>query len=157
MLCNQLDFQAFEDISTRSFSVEMHVIRGDATHHTAAKDDVKAHLTEVRTQFHHPEGWQKQNRKSSKCPDEGYAGPPAADNQSIFPDAQKLPSPCTGVEVRALFLKSIINIGMRPWLDERDAHLGIADLLTGYFLLRIFIFATDQGGDQCGRRRLIKD
>ena len=141
----------------KCFSHVIHSIRGDATNSNVAHHACKAHVTEVVSAFYHvchdiiqP---QRGNEGGDDDDDDDDLVEVIQDNKRVFyADLQKVPRSCGSIEQRALLLKQFANVGARPWTDDTV----LACDLESYFHIEIFIFGSDQGGDQRGAEKLFE-
>ena len=142
-------------VQRRLFSYEIHCIRGDGTNTAVAKLDAKAHVCELRSLFVHA------SPPTTRCLSEStFVEPPLQPHEddcarSFWGDVLPLPQHCTGVSVRCLYLRQTTDLGMRSWLDDQDDFVSTGQTSTRYFHIQVYIFASDQGGDQCAADALI--
>ena len=146
------------------FSYEIHSIRGDATN--TAYTGCKGHVCEVVSKFCQlafPEA-----HEVEEGPDAGGAGfdgggDAVIDNccfaqtesHRIYTDLAKVPKKCGGLESRAIFLNQVGSTGAHTWVansgfSETNVITGVNSLgiLWLCFHICIYLFTTDNGGDQ---------
>eukprot|EP00959_Pyramimonas_sp_CCMP1952_P453591 9468466-Pyramimonas_sp.AAC.2 len=143
----------------RTFSYSVHSVRGDATN--AKVGDSKAHVCEVSTLFEHLP------LPPHLHHDDHPIRPVKAIN-CVYSDALRVPEHNGAAEQRALYLKQVRSVGARDWLHH-PLHAGRDDLAdwcpqdgdrsfvgNKYFHMSVWIFTTDQGGEQKAAARLIE-
>lgn len=81
---------------------------------------------------------------------------PASDQLVVFPDVLPVPIKFGSVDQRAMHMKQITCVGARHWMqtdvwgdadDDTESH--------NHCHLKIWIFSSDQGGDQQGANTLV--
>ena len=105
------------------------------------RDDTKGERHDTKSEGHENE--EEEECLDPECPD--------SNSYCVWPDVQRVPVTCQGLESRALFLKQVECAGVRSWLDvdpELDGE-NIWKLL--YIHIRLYFFCTDNGGDQQGQ------
>lgn len=117
------------------FSYEIHAVAGDSTNTSVALSS-KAHIMKVHSLFHH-------------AADQEFGPSPPHLSWTIFPDPLPVPLSCGAIEQRCMFFKQLLAAGVRPWTQQF--------VLPDNFLhLRVFVWSTDQGGDQKGAEKLMQ-
>ena len=148
----------------KAFSYEVHCIRGDGTNTNAAMG-TKAHTCEIRSLFHHLP-LRREHRG-------GHAANGDADDHDdldlelpekrlhcVWADVAKIPVTCQGEDVRAMYMKQCASVGLPDWAQTPTWSLPMAwppasQELPDYIHIRVWVFASDQGGDQKGADKLI--
>ena len=155
--------RARELLKVRNFSYEIHVMRADGTH-THQAEGAKAHSMEVRSVINFSKcldyalaltDEELDNFELDYCPGEYVV------DITCFPDIVKVPEPCDGAVSRHLFLKQLTSLGIRAWnrpVLEDTPTLGFNQQTIGtfdadtcmFFHVGLYLFGTDNGGDQQG-------
>lgn len=117
------------------FSYEVHAVAGDATNTSVALSS-KAHITRIHSLFHH-------------ASDDEFGPSPTKVSWTIFPDPLPVPLSCGAIEQRCIFFKQLMAAGVHPWTQQ----FVMPDNFTH---LRVFVWSTDQGGDQKGCDKLMQ-
>jgi len=124
---------------------EVHGIRGDATN-TAVHMNTKVHVCEVSSIF---------NFGDVKTLDPNPPDIPASTEwMRMWSTLEHVPTPCNDVGSRALFRKQGEVLGLK-WYNEFDQRL--EPDIACYKHLKVFVFGTDQGGDQVGCHNVMEN
>jgi hypothetical protein len=78
-----------------------------------------------------------------------HVKPPTVCQNSVYTDLLKVPTNCSSVTQRAIFLKQIENSGCRPWTVASDELFDTdSQCPEGHQHFEVWTFTTDAGGDQ---------